>query len=113
MGSYCYLKTKYYIIERVGVEYNYRFMTNIGKMPMYGNPLGATEPTFGSFLDAFKFPTYRNATHKLAHWKMPGTFRVMYVDEEEEVQHVTEPVDKECFDERDWQEFHEENGKSR
>tara|TARA_R110002110_G_scaffold11765_14_gene56301 strand:- start:816 stop:929 length:114 start_codon:yes stop_codon:yes gene_type:complete len=37
----------------------------------------------------------------------------MYVDEEEEVQHVTEPVDKECFEERDWQEFHEENGKSR
>jgi hypothetical protein len=106
------LKT-FYVIEQVGVDYASRFMTNIGKLPFTGDWTDTKEPTFGQFINVYKFPTYRSATHRLALWSMPGTYRVMYVDEDSNM-HSCEsgPKNPKDFTERDWKEFHEENGKS-
>ena len=105
---------KYYLIEQVGVEYWKRYLTKIGKLPMTGDWTDTQEPEFGLWEDAFRWDTYRGATHFLARWKMPGTYRVMWVDEDNDEFEwaVDGPKELDRFDERDWQEFHEMNGKS-
>tara|TARA_A100001011_G_C13971265_1_gene699375 strand:+ start:198 stop:569 length:372 start_codon:yes stop_codon:yes gene_type:complete len=114
-------QTRYYVIERVGVEPHERFLTKLGHqlMLIFSSSFAQkpTDPTFGSSEHWFKWDTYTAACHWLARWKPPGTYRVMRVEEDADgdalvYEWAQQPVDQERFDERDWKEFHHMNGKS-
>ena len=112
--------TKYYVIERVGVESDQRFQKTLGHQLIINDPWDQkpSDPVFGRSDQWFKWDTYTGACHWLARWNLPGTYRVMYVEEYEDgdcdIFEWAEngPVDPERFDERDWKEFHHMNGKS-
>ncbi len=72
---------KYYVIERVGVEYHQRYVKDIGHMYLINDPWGepGRDPTFGPYLSAFRWDTYQNAVHWLARWSLTGTHRVLWV----------------------------------
>lgn len=112
-------ETRYYVIERVGVEPHKRYLKTIGHQLIINDPWNQkpTDPTFGPGDRWFKWHSYSAACHWLARWKPAGTYRVMYVEEDVDgdalvFEHVDSPVEPERTDERDWREFTHMNGKS-
>ena len=108
-------ETRYYVIERVGVEPHKRYLKTIGHQLIINDPWDQkpADPTFGPGDRWFKWHSYTAACHWLARWKPAGTYRVVYVNEEtDQFQAVDRPVDPERMDERDWREFTHMNGKS-
>lgn len=107
--------TKYYVIERVGVEPEQRYVRSLGRQLILNDPWDQPpkDPTFGRGDQWFKFDSYTSACHWLARWTPAGTYRVVYVNEEtDQFQAVDRPVEPERMDERDWREFTHMNGKS-
>ena len=104
----------YYILERVGVGLEERYLYKLGKMFLIGeDPDRSESPKWGRGQYAFRFDTYSAACHWLARWKPAGTHRVVYVNEDtDRFQAVDRPVEPDRIDERDWREFHYMNGKS-
>lgn len=112
-------ETKYYVIERVGVELEQRYLKTIGRQLIMNDPWDEkpADPTFGRSDQWFKWHSYTAACHWLARWKLAGTYRVMRVEEDADgdadtFEWALWPVEPESFHERDWQEFHHMNGKS-
>ena len=109
---------KYYLIEHVGphVEPWLKYLKDLGHQYIINDPWEqpARDPRFGLWEDAFRWETYCSACHWLARWRLPGTYKVMWVDEvNEEFEWAQDgPKEPNRFDERDWQEFHEWNGRS-
>lgn len=112
-------ETKYYVIEHVGAEPDQRYLKTIGRQLILHDPwaVKGAAPTFGQSDQWFKWHSYTAACHWLARWKPAGTYRVMYVKEDEDgdadtFEWAPLPVEPNNFDERDWQEFHHMNGRS-
>ena len=108
-------KDKFYVIEHVGVEYHKRYLKELGHQYIMNDPWDqpARDPKFGSYEDAFRWSTYQSACHWLARWNLPGTYRVIWVDLDNDVfEWADGPREPDSFGERDWKEFHEWNGKS-
>ena len=104
----------YYVLERVGVGLDERYLHKLGKMFLIGeDPDRSERPRWSECKRAFRFDTYSAACHWLARWKPAGTHRVVYINEEtDQFQAVDRPVEPERIDERDWQEFTHMNGRS-
>ena len=112
-------QTKYYEIERVGVDPDQRYLRTLGRQLILNDPWDQPpkDPTFGRSDQWFKFDSYTGACHWLARWKPAGTYRVMWVEEAPDgdcdtFEWAQQPQQPERFTERDWQEFHHMNGKS-
>jgi hypothetical protein len=112
-------ETKYYVIERVGVEPYERYLKTLGHQLIINDPWDKepADPKFGYSDQWFKWHSYTAACHWLARWKPSGTYRVMYVEEDtsgdaDTFDWAPVPVEPGSFDERDWREFHHMNGKS-
>jgi len=111
--------TRYYVIERVGVEPHKRYLKTLGRQLIINDPWDQkpTDPKFGPSECWFKWYSYTAACHWLARWRPDGTYRVMYVEEDADgdalvFEHVDSPVEPQRMDERDWQEFNHMNGRS-
>lgn len=112
-------ETQYYVIERVGVEPHERYLKTLGHQLIINDPWDKqpADPEFGHSDRWFKWHSYTAACHWLARWNLPGTYRVMHVEEDADgdavvFEHADQPVDLQQFDERDWREFTHMNGKS-
>jgi len=107
--------TKYYVIEKVGEAYHERYLYKLGKIFLIGEfPDQSSSPEFNDINKAFRFDTYSAACHYLARWMLPGTYRVVWVDDENDIFEWAQdgPMEPSRFDERDWREYHHWNGKS-
>ena len=107
--------SQYYIIERTGKVGQDRFLKTLGKVFLIGeDPDRSAKPSWGYCEHAFRFDTYTSACHWLMRWNPRGTHQLVYVDLDEGIRKYVPdgPVDPERFAERDWQEFHEMNGRS-
>ena len=105
----------YYILERVGVGLEERYLYKLGTAAFYigESPDQSESPKWSRGKYAFQFDTYSAACHWLARWKPAGTHRVVYVNEDtDQFRAVDRPVEPNRMDERDWREFHYMNGKS-
>ena len=110
------VSTKYYIIEKVGAEHWARYLYKLGKTHICLAPDTdkSENPTFKDGEQAFRFDTYTAACHYLARLMLPGTYRVMWVDDDNDIFEWAQdgPMEPSRFAERDWQEYHQWNGKS-
>ena len=107
--------SRYYVIERTGVLYHERYLKTLGKIFLIGeDPDQSKHPTWGYLEHAFQFASYTAACHWLARWRPAGTYRLVHVNDDEGTRTycMDGPVEPDCFDERDWKEFHHMNGRS-